>query len=279
MREYISIIVVQHEGKPPKTIRIRKSYLKAFFIFACTFLFISLIAYIFSLSLLSEKAHLSDRLKKLEEQSRKMAQKKQELSKERDLLTQKLKSLEASLMEIESYLSQRGVRRKVASVAVGGPSYQGTAYLDVSRLEFLENRAQAVLTDIRSIPLGYPVYGKINSHLGWRKNPFGKGYEFHTGIDIDAPVGALVRATADGVVYFAGKYGEYGNTVILIHPSGYTTLYAHLSEIEVKPGQEIKAGQVLGKVGSTGRSTGSHLHYEVILDGKYLNPLDFLVLK
>ncbi len=275
MKEYISIILVQHEGKPPKTIRIRKSYLKAFFMFVSIYIFASLMAYTFSLSLLSYKLHLKARVEELEEENREIIQKRKELDREKHLLAQKLRSLEARLLEIESYLSQRGIKK----AAVGGPSYQGTSYLDLSRIEFLEKRAEAIITEIRSIPLGYPVYGKINSHVGWRKNPFGRGYEFHTGIDIDAPIGAQVRATADGVVVFAGRYADYGNTVILKHPSGYTTLYAHLSKIEVKEGKEVKAGQVLGRVGSTGRSTGPHLHYEVIRDGKHLNPINFLVLK
>ena len=279
MREYISIILVQHEGKPPKTIRIRKTYLKALFILLGMLLFSSLMAYIFGLSLLSERFYLEAQVKKLEEENREISQKKQKLGEEKRLLAQKLKSLETRLIEIESYLSQRGITNIKVSGGLGGPSYQGSAHLDTSHIEFLESRAEQILSDIRSIPLGYPVYGRITSTLGWRKNPFGKGYEFHTGIDIEALAGAKVRATADGVVDFAGWYGEYGNTVILKHSSGYTTLYAHLSKIEVKPGQEVKAGQVLGRVGSTGRSTGPHLHYEVRLNGKHLNPSSFLVLK
>jgi len=279
MREYISIVLVQYEGKPPKIIIIRKTYLKALFILLGILLFSSLMSYIFGLSLLSEKFYLEAQVKKLEEENREISQKKQKLGEEKHLLAQRLKSLETRLIEIESYLSQRGITNIRISGGLGGPSYQWSPHLDISHTEFLESRAKQLLSDLRSIPLGYPVYGRIRSTLGWRKNPFGKGYEFHTGIDIEAPMGAEVRATADGVVDFAGWYGEYGNTVILNHSSGYTTLYAHLSKIEVKPGQEVKAGQVLGRVGSTGRSIGPHLHYEVRLNGKHLNPSSFLVLK
>jgi len=189
------------------------------------------------------------------------------------LLNSKLKSLESKLLSIEDYLSKRGVIK--SSSPVGGRSTNKVSY-DLSYLQFLEKRADYLYTSIRGIPLGYPVYGRITSHLGWRKNPFGRGYEFHSGIDIEAPQGSKVLATADGVVVFAGWYGDYGKTVIIRHPSGYLTLYGHLSQIDVKEGQKVKAGDVVGRVGSTGRSTGPHLHYEVIKDNKPVDPSKFL---
>ena len=101
-------------------------------------------------------------------------------------------------------------------------------------------------------------------------------YEFHSVIDIDVPQGSRVLATADGVVVLAGWYGDYGKTVIIKHPSGYLTLYGHLSQVDVKEGQNVKAGDVVGRVGSTGRSTGPHLHCEVIRDNKPIDPSKFL---
>lgn len=148
---------------------------------------------------------------------------------------------------------------------------------DLSYMEFLSQRADHILSTIRGIPLGYPVYGKITSHVEWRRNPFGRGYEFHTGIDIEAPYGSPVVATADGKVEMAGYYGDYGKAVLLKHPSGYYTLYGHLSEITVKVGERVRAGQIIGKVGSTGRSTGPHLHYEVLYERRFKNPIDYLV--
>jgi len=112
--------------------------------------------------------------------------------------------------------------------------------------------------------------------LAGGKIPLERGYEFHSGIDITAPHGSKVLATADGVVEFAGWYGDYGKTVIIRHPSGYLTLYGHLSQVDVKEGQRVKAGDVVGRVGSTGRSTGPHLHYEVIRDNKPIDPSKFL---
>jgi len=273
MREYITIIIVHHEGKPPKTIRIRKVYLKIFGILALVLVVSSIFSYIANLKFLSEMQEIKAEKHKLAQEMETVASKKQEIEKERELLNSKLKSLEGKLLSVEDHLSKRGVIK--GSLPVGGGSTNKVSY-DLSYLQFLEKRADYLHTSIRGIPLGYPVYGRITSHIGWRKNPFGRGYEFHSGIDIYAPHGSKVRATADGVVEFAGWYGDYGKTVIIRHPSGYLTLYGHLSQIDVKEGQKIKAGDVVGRVGSTGRSTGPHLHYEVIKDNKPIDPSKFL---
>jgi murein DD-endopeptidase MepM/ murein hydrolase activator NlpD len=273
MREYITIIIAHHEGKPPKTIRIRKSYLKASGIFTLALVVFSIFSYLTSFKFLSERQEVKAEKRKLAQEIKTVASEKQEIEKERHLLNSKLKSLESKLLLVEDYLSKRGVIR--GSLPMGGGSTNKVFY-DLSYLQFLEERADYLYASIRGIPLGYPVYGRITSHLGWRKNPFGGGYEFHSGIDIYAPHGSKVLATADGVVEFAGWYGDYGKTVIIRHPSGYLTLYGHLSQIDVKEGQKVKAGDVVGRVGSTGRSTGPHLHYEVIKDNKPIDPSKFL---
>ncbi len=273
MKKYITIIIVHHEGKPPKTIKIRKIYLKILGILALVLVVSSIFSYIANLKFLSEMQEIKAEKHKLAQEIKTMALEKQEIEKERLLLNSKLKSLEDKLLLVEDYLSKRGVIK--SSLPVGGRSTNKASY-DLSYLQFLEKRADYLHTSIRGIPLGYPVYGRITSHIGWRKNPFGSGYEFHSGIDITAPQGSKVLATADGVVEFAGWYGDYGKTVIIRHPSGYLTLYGHLSQIDVKEGQKVKAGDVVGRVGSTGRSTGPHLHYEVIKDNKPMDPSKFL---
>ncbi|WP_041437998.1 MULTISPECIES: M23 family metallopeptidase [Thermus] len=133
----------------------------------------------------------------------------------------------------------------------------------------------------RSLPRGLPLrgYEGVTSFFGMRKNPFGRGYEFHDGLDLSAPYGAPVYATGSGVVARAGWMGAYGLAVLLDHAEGYQSLYGHLSRILVRPGQRVEKGQVLGYVGSTGRSTGPHLHYGVYRYGSprdprlYLDPL------
>ena len=122
----------------------------------------------------------------------------------------------------------------------------------------------------------WPVSGRLTSRFGWRKHPIYKSSNYHPGIDIGASWGTPIKAAASGVVVFAGNGGGYGNMVILKHKDGYFTVYAHASKIEVKRGSYVKQGQRIGRVGSTGLSTGSHLHFEVKRNRKVVNPLTAL---
>ncbi|HKU81997.1 MAG TPA: peptidoglycan DD-metalloendopeptidase family protein [Candidatus Tumulicola sp.] len=118
----------------------------------------------------------------------------------------------------------------------------------------------------------WPVTGTITSPFGWRSNPFGGSPEFHQGLDIAAPTGTTVTAAAGGTVIMAQWYGGYGNYILIDHGGGYSTGYGHLSAIYVSNGQAVKRGQAIGAVGSTGASTGPHLHFEVRIDGKPVDP-------
>ncbi|WP_117238009.1 M23 family metallopeptidase [Thermus sediminis] len=130
----------------------------------------------------------------------------------------------------------------------------------------------------RSLPRGLPLQGHqgITSPFGTRRNPFGPGLEFHDGLDFAAPYGTPVHATGAGVVARAGWMGPYGLAVLLDHGTGYQTLYGHLSRLRVRPGERVDRGQVLGYVGSTGRSTGPHLHYGVYRQGVAVDPRPYL---
>jgi len=125
-------------------------------------------------------------------------------------------------------------------------------------------------------PSIYPVKGKITSRFGYRRSPFGRRTEFHDGLDIAAAYGTEIVATADGVVTFTGYKSGYGRTVTINHGYGYETSYCHNSSILVKTGQQVKKGQVIAKVGNTGRSTGPHLHYMVKVNGQLKDPAEFL---
>ncbi|HOJ52884.1 MAG TPA: peptidoglycan DD-metalloendopeptidase family protein [Syntrophales bacterium] len=125
-------------------------------------------------------------------------------------------------------------------------------------------------------PKGLPVPGEITSPYGMRINPFTRKWEFHSGLDISAPAGTPVKATADGVVSFSGWGGPHGgNVVVIAHGFGYSTYYAHNQRIIVSLGQRVKRGEVIAYVGSTGTTTGSHCHYEIRCNGKILNPIQF----
>jgi murein DD-endopeptidase MepM/ murein hydrolase activator NlpD len=118
----------------------------------------------------------------------------------------------------------------------------------------------------------WPVTGTITSPFGWRSNPFGGAPEFHQGLDIAAPTGTTVTAAAAGTVIMAQWYGGYGNYILIDHGGGYSTGYGHLSAIYVSTGQTVQRGQAIGAVGSTGQSTGPHLHFEVRIAGKPVDP-------
>ncbi len=130
-------------------------------------------------------------------------------------------------------------------------------------------------------PNGIPVVGKIkiSSEYGLRRNPFGGGsYEVHRGIDFVGAVGNIITATGDGVVTLAGHNGGYGITVTIDHGNGYESLYAHMSKLKVAVGESINRGQIIGYIGSTGRSSGPHLHYSLYKDGESINPRQLLKL-
>jgi murein DD-endopeptidase MepM/ murein hydrolase activator NlpD len=116
----------------------------------------------------------------------------------------------------------------------------------------------------------------VTSLFGYRSDPFFGSTAFHSGIDFRAAYGQTVRATAAGTITKAGRFGGYGNMVEIDHGNGFATRFAHLSQVLVHDGQKIARGAVVGQAGSTGRSTGSHLHYEVRENGRPVNPVNFL---
>ena len=126
---------------------------------------------------------------------------------------------------------------------------------------------------LRSLPTIWPVHGRLASGYQWRRDPITGGRQFHSGIDVAAPRGTPILAAADGVVKEARRMGGYGNCVVIDHGNGLETLYAHMSRMHVKPGDPVGRADLIGEVGSTGRSVGPHLHYEIHENGVKVNPL------
>lgn len=124
-------------------------------------------------------------------------------------------------------------------------------------------------------PRGYPVSNSISPGFGWRIHPIFRIPDYHTGVDITAPYGYPVKATADGFVNEAGWMGGYGYTVKIYHRDGIETLYAHCSKLLVHTGDKIKRGQVIAEAGATGTATNTHVHYEIRRDGRAVNPETF----
>lgn len=145
-----------------------------------------------------------------------------------------------------------------------------------TRLESVRDNVERRHKLAMATPSMWPVAGWLSSSFGNRKDPFTSANDFHPGLDISADYGEPVMATGDAVVRTAGRNGAYGNMVTLDHGFGITTKYGHLSRIAVGEGQTVKRGDIIGYVGSTGRSTGSHLHYEVWMNGRLANPMSLL---
>ncbi|HWV56485.1 MAG TPA: M23 family metallopeptidase [Longimicrobiales bacterium] len=167
----------------------------------------------------------------------------------------------------------RAQRVLVAELTNRGQSYPAIHFLVPGETEagHYDLQGRSLRSGFRRYPFDRP---RITSGFGTRYHPILGVYRAHQGIDFGAPTGTPVAATADGVVVTAGFDNGYGNHVVLRHQGGYTTLYAHLSRIEtgVRPGTAIQEGQRIGYVGATGLATGPHLHYELRLNGRHLNP-------
>jgi murein DD-endopeptidase MepM/ murein hydrolase activator NlpD len=177
------------------------------------------------------------------------------------------------------------VEEKHVLPGTGGPALpmdeMGIAALTAktNRLEEDLRAYEGILRERGYTPTAWPVDGTLEGGFGGRRNPFGgSGYEFHSGQDIEAPWGAPVVAGASGRVSFVGWQNGYGQLVVVDHGGGLTTRYGHLSHIDVELNQTVSRAQLLGKVGSTGRSTGPHLHYEVRINDQAVNPLPYLLL-
>ena len=145
----------------------------------------------------------------------------------------------------------------------------------------IQRELAAFLQDRRSIlaytPSVWPVRGWVTSGFGYRKSPFTGKRQFHAGLDISTRSGTPVIAPADGVVTFASRDGAYGRMLAINHGNGLVTRYGHLKKFKAKVGQKVKRGQTVGLVGSTGRTTGPHVHYEVLLSGVPTNPRNYIL--
>ncbi len=247
---------------------------------------------------LSEQARsLNNQLALERERNNALSQDAQSLFKQLQVLEQEINTLRerAGMPKIKLVPTRNqvpdGAKERGASPGPKGGA--GTASLELENaLEYAGQQIEALsqkLSEVSpalqetlrreaAIPYGYPIRGlaRITSHFGYRRNPFGWGFEFHNGLDFSAAYGTPVRVTGAGVVVEAGWKGPYGLAVVVDHGYGYRTLYGHLSSISVRIGQRLERGARVGTVGSTGRSTGPHLHYTVFRRGSEVNPLGYL---
>jgi murein DD-endopeptidase MepM/ murein hydrolase activator NlpD len=237
------------------------------------------------------------------------------LQSENTILSKKFEDLQGRISEISSIyddlVKKEVVIRNIFSLpeintderqlGVGGPEYR--RYSPASRAVQSSNLAETqveallrlahfekdkyeevygLLSEKKSLldhtPSIMPTIGYQSRGFGMKLDPFTGNQQFHSGMDIANRTGTPVYATADGTVNFAAyDHGGLGNLISITHGFGFATKYGHLSKIKVVGGQEVKRGQLIGYIGSTGYSTGPHLHYEVIKDGRHVNPLDYII--
>jgi murein DD-endopeptidase MepM/ murein hydrolase activator NlpD len=179
---------------------------------------------------------------------------------------------------------ERKVNASYAATLAALTSPDDTFGLLRSLLEGLESRLSLVKQSVdrrdalaAATPSIWPAHGWLSSPMGYRTDPVnGAGGDFHPGLDIAGDKGQPVYATAAGTVTFAAGQGAYGNLIVIDHGYGLETRYGHLQAFSVKKNDQVKRGDVIGRVGSTGRATGNHLHYEVLANGTLLNPLRLL---
>ena len=202
-------------------------------------------------------------------------------------LSRQVAELESEAEIITKAIQEDPLLRRLGGTPAGGSTTNvPTSELETGNLDALQARLDdldkeldlldAKTKHIRSTPTVWPLAGVIGSHYGNRLDPFTGDADVHLGVDIVAGKGTPVKATADGIVRVAQRRAQYGNLVVLEHPNGFTTRYGHLSGFKVTQGQTVRKNDVLGYVGMTGRATAPHLHYEVRLRDKAVNPRPYL---
>lgn len=187
------------------------------------------------------------------------------------------KQIDSNLYAIDRSLAARGLGGlKVKNVGGG----RGLEMADIEEfVNYYKSYTKHVEDKLLFFPLGLPSDGEQTSGFGYRRDPLmPDSLESHFGLDFRGNMGDSIRTTADGVVRMAGFNGGYGNCVIITHSNGYETLYGHMSKILVKEGDRVQSSDKIGLVGSTGRSTGPHVHYEVLYNGMKINPAKHLKL-
>ena len=291
-KKFYTIMIVPHAAAKFRRLKVSKNFLIA----AGSFVGVLLIAGLLSPHLLLKTSQLRSTLDKLRLENA-------ELKKANDKFDTSLAELRGRLAEFESKATKLALMVGVddlngQQMAAGGSSFdlrgltpktsqavlegeintlkERTGVLqDSFRILDMAFQKQALL--LSSTPSIYPVRGLMGNGFGWRRDPFTGMRDFHQGLDVVAPLGTRVVAPADGIVTRAGPSGGFGNSIFLSHGYGIMTRYGHLQSFNVRVGQRVKRGDVIGTIGTTGRSTGPHLHYEVLVHQRTVDPGKYIL--
>ena len=291
-RKFYTIMIVPHAAEKSRRLKVSRNFVLA--------MGATLVALLLSGILLP---HFVLRTTYLSWVTSRLSRQNEELKKTTEEVDLALSDLRRKMSDFESRTSEMGLVLGVARLplsqqtpAGGGLSLQNLGPVDGARfvqreLKVLESRSQELQQSLEamqpafqkqvaflaSTPSILPVRGLYGNGYGWRKDPFTGERDFHQGLDIAAAPGTKVVAPADGIVTMAGPTGGYGNFLVISHGYGMVTHYGHLQRFMVRPGQRVHRGDVIGMVGSTGRSTGPHLHYEVVVHQRTVDPTRYLL--
>lgn len=296
-KEYLSIMLIPHSQDRVRVIKISSFYLKISLLLAVLIIFISGLM-IINIKLSNHKKSLEsniENLSKLNIEQKNMISEKanaiKSLEEREKIIDDKINQFTQRYKDMaEKYLSDepgsktnrsgdRTERTFVDDIRVLKDNLDelinenSNQTKDISGLAQIEDKLKKYTA---TIPTLWPAKGRLSSQYGEREDPFNYSERFHAGIDIAADWGSDILAAADGTVITSGTMPGYGKAVVVSHGHGLTTLYGHISAAVAKEGQKIKKGQLVARVGSTGRSTGPHLHFEVRINGTPVDPLKYL---
>jgi len=268
-----------HDGKQLRRFRLSAS--AQIIVFAALFALVAWSSYSVARILTPAPAPIAPTQASSTEYSAKIAQLAAETERRVKLIEDRQMALAAALASEnidKSSLERLGFYPPQAGQTGRGGPFDGNADPTFKQLFTSWKKLDNLASGAIAVPSDKPVRtAAFTSGYGVRSDPFGRGAAMHGGIDLAGPYGTPIYATADGTVGRAGwNSGGYGNLVELDHGRGIQTRYGHLSQILVQSGQQVKRGQLIARMGSTGRSTGSHLHYEVRIEGRPVNPIPFM---
>lgn len=264
-RGYYTFIIAPHA-----TSKIHRLHLPTSLLYTvCVFALIGMVTVTTGLVIVFRKTKTLAEMSSIRVQNRQLRQENSALKLRYDELNQRVSNIEdvSDALATQAKLPQVGAQIS-AREAAGGPEMADKLTNDTESLERelhqLKTFQDQNAVRLASIPSGLPARGYLTDGFGGRHNPFGgESSEFHAGQDISVPYGTPVQATADGVILYAAPRSGYGNVVVIYHGNGISTRFGHLSAFDVEAGQRVKRGDVIGRAGNTGRSTGTHIHYEV----------------
>ena len=226
-------------------------------------------------ALMAQTEYLDQKLSETTAALKTIQAEKKHLEQDREaLLEGTISRLDEKSRVIQSVIDHIGIDVTIEE----DPNHSGGPFIELNENygEDLLFRTDRYLEILQKIPLGKPVPGKISSKYGYRKDPLRKKTAFHPGVDFRGRTGDEIKATADAVVKKASRNKVLGRYVILSHGNSYETIFAHMHKTLVKKGDKVTRGQVIGLIGNTGRSTGSHLHYGIRYNDKSIDPMKYL---